>query len=127
MNAFNEIREICHEAAYELFQNGALLIDVCEDDELRTLGTNITDALHIALSDFDHRYREVPTDREVIQACRAGGRSMHATAFFVNHGYSRWVNMKKGMAKWVALGLPTMGDKRSHRSVGNCCSGGSCC
>ena len=62
------------------------------------------------LSELEQRYAELPTDRPLILACQNGSRSLRATYYLMNKGYTNVTNMKFGMARWVARGFPILGD-----------------
>ena len=124
-----EVKEICPTTSQEWVKNGALLVDVREKDEVDALSYGVPDCMHIPLTEFEDRYTEIPRDRDVVVVCRSGGRSLRATAFLVNHGYSRAVNMQHGMIRWAQKGFPTKGDTSvvlgNDNSAG--CSSTSCC
>jgi rhodanese-related sulfurtransferase len=47
------------------------------------------------------RYGELPTDRDIIVLCAAGGRSAQAAAFLETKGFTRVFNMLGGMGAWT--------------------------
>lgn len=123
------IQEICPTTTQRWLAEGALLVDVREADEVAQLAYDVADMMHIPLSEFETRYAEIPQDRNVVMACRGGGRSLRATYYLANHGYdtAKVVNMKHGITRWVQKGFPTKGDTSSVLDAGGCCSSGSCC
>lgn len=118
------VKEICPITTQEWVKNGALLVDVRELEEVAELSIDVTNLMHIPLSQFQERYNEIPKDRDVVLVCQAGGRSLRAAGFLVNHGYTKVVNMQHGLMHWVQKGLPTKGDTSSllGSSTGSCCA-----
>lgn len=85
-------------------QNGALLLDVREQneyDEERIAGAQL-----LPLSELMARFDELPKDREIIAQCRSGKRSAQATDFLRSQGYDV-TNMEGGILRWKAQNLPT--------------------
>jgi rhodanese-related sulfurtransferase len=129
------VKEICPTTTQEWIKNGALLVDVRENDEVATLSYDVPNLLHIPLSDFENRYQEIPTDHDVVMVCRSGARSLRAAGYLKHKGYDRVVNMQHGIIRWVQKGFPTKGDTQSvlpTQNSGSCCTpsaGGSssCC
>lgn len=122
------VPEICPTTSQSRLKTGALLVDVRESDEVEQLAFDVQKLLHIPLSEFEDRFKEIPTHHEVILACKSGGRSFRATAFLMHHGYSQVVNMKHGLIRWVQKGFPVKGDpKFVLNDQGDCCSNSSCC
>jgi rhodanese-related sulfurtransferase len=70
------IEEINLEKMHELIDEGAVLIDCREDEEVEE--GMIPGAIHVALSVLHESQDEIPTDKEVIFYCRSGKRSMKA-------------------------------------------------
>lgn len=80
------------------------LIDVREAWEYRN--GHAQGAVNIPLSEFQRRFSEVPTDRDVLFICQMGGRSMQAAQFARAQGNTRGVNVGGGTEAWQAQGLP---------------------
>lgn len=122
------VSEICPTTTQNRLKAGALLVDVRENDEVEQLAFDVPELLHIPLSEFEDRFEDIPTQREVILACKSGGRSFRATAFLMHHGYTQVVNMKHGLIRWVQKGFPVKGDpKVVLNDQGDCCSNSGCC
>jgi rhodanese-related sulfurtransferase len=104
--------EICPTTTRVWIKRGAILVDVREKSEVAELAFDVPNLIHIPLSEFEDRYTELPLNQEMVIACRAGGKSLLATSFLVNHGYDpiKVVNMKHGMVRWAQKGFPTIGD-----------------
>ncbi len=123
------VKEICPTTTQQWVKNGALLVDVREQDEVEQLAYDVPHLLHIPLSEFEERFAEIPRDQEVVMVCRGGGRSLRAAGFLVNHGYAHVVNMQFGLERWVQRGFPTKGDTSSflNKPTSSCCSTPGCC
>lgn len=121
------VKEICPTTTQVWVQNGALLVDVREKDELETLVYDVPNIINIPLSDFENRYGEIPKDKDVVMVCKTGQRSLRAAGFLVNHGYTHVVNMQHGIVRWVQKGFPTKGDATGITSDSSCCSTSGCC
>ena len=121
------VKEICPTTTQKWIENGAILVDVREKDEVESLAFDVPKIITIPLSEFEDRYKEVPKDKEVVIVCKTGGRSLRAAGFLVNHGYDKVVNMQHGIVRWVQKGFPTKGDTKSVTGDDSCCSTSSCC
>lgn len=125
--------EICPTTTQQWVANGALLVDVRERDEVAEAAFDVPNIINIPLSEFEERWQEVPTDRDVVMVCRSGGRSLKATYFLMNHGYTRVVNMSKGILRWQEKGFPMKGRiPTAQPASGGCCGttasqASSCC
>lgn len=131
-----EAREVCPTTSQRLLKEGALLVDVREPDEVAQVGFAGCDVVNIPLSQFEDRWQEVPRDRDVILACAEGVRSLKATYFLMYQGYDRVMNMKPGIARWVARDFPITGSAEAveaSATASSCCGGSaattasSCC
>lgn len=92
-----------HEAD-RLVSEGAILLDVREDDEWAA--GRAPGAVHIPLGQVGDRHGEL-ADGLVVCICRAGGRSATAAAQLAQAG--RQVrNVAGGMQAWEAGGLPVV-------------------
>ena len=122
------VKEICPTTTQQWVKDGALLIDVRENDEVAELSYDVPNLLHIPLTQFEERFNEIPKNKPVVMICKSGGRSLRAAGFLVNHGYDNVVNMQHGIIRWVQKGFPTKGDTTSVLgSGGDCCSTSGCC
>lgn len=124
------LNQICPTSSQAWIRHGALLLDVREYDEVKTLAFDVPNILHIPLSEFEERYNQVPHHQEVLVACETGDRSLRATNYLIHHGYDNRLvfNMKHGITRWVQKGFPTIGDKsfiEKGEIGGKCCGGGS--
>ena len=101
------VKEISNDLAQQYLEDGALLVDVRELNEVAEIAYDVKNILYIPLSEFEARFSEIPTDADVIMACRSGARSQRATEFLMHNGYSKAVNLLGGIIGWSAKGLPT--------------------
>lgn len=122
------VKEICPTTTQEWIQRGALLVDVREQDEVKQLAFDVPELLHIPLSEFENRFREIPQNREVVLVCKSGGRSFRATGFLMHYGYDKVVNMEHGIVRWAQKGFPLKGNPEvALGNQGDCCSNSGCC
>ncbi|MGL4610391.1 MAG: rhodanese-like domain-containing protein [Trueperaceae bacterium] len=98
-----------HEAKTRI-DNGALLVDVREQNEFDDV--RIPGSVLVPLSEFQTRYEELPKEKEIVMQCRSGARSGQATEFLLTNGYSNVVNMAGGILAWHGAGLPTESGKK---------------
>lgn len=112
-------------------EEGALLVDVRERDEVAALAFDVPDVVHIPLSEFERRFAELPRERELILACAGGQRSLKAAYYLIYQGYPRVANMEDGMTKWLRKGFPVKAGNGIASAAGCCTSAGtvgeSCC
>lgn len=129
MEASQKIKQICPTTALERVKNGALIVDVREQDEVNLLSFDVPYIINIPLSEFDLRFQEIPKDKNVVTVCKGGGRSLRAAGFLINHGFEHVENMQNGIVKWVEKGFPTKGNATDILSNGgtDCCSTSGCC
>ena len=106
----DEAKEVCPTTTQSMLKQGYTLVDVRERDESARLAFDVTGLIIMPLSELEQRYAELPTDRPLILACQDGSRSLRATYYLMNKGYTNVTNMKFGMARWVARGFPILGD-----------------
>ena len=96
--------------ARALLEEGAVLLDVREDDEWDA--GHAPDATHVPLGDLAaaHERGDLPSDdRRIVAVCRSGGRSAAATQALRGAGYDA-VNLEGGMRAWASTGLPVVTD-----------------
>ena len=119
-----EAKEVCPTTTQGLLQQGALLVDVRERDEIARLAFDVPGVIVMPLSELEQRYAELPTDQPLILACLDGSRSLRATYYLMNKGYDQVSNMKFGLKRWVARGFAIKGDPGSlaqEPPVTGCC------
>jgi rhodanese-related sulfurtransferase len=101
------VPEVSATEGAELVEEGAVLLDVRNDDEWAA--GHAPDAQYLTLGELVARIGEVPADRQVVVICRSGSRSARAVELLAAHGYDA-VNVFGGMQAWAAAGLPVFTD-----------------
>jgi rhodanese-related sulfurtransferase len=91
--------------ARRLLSEGAMLLDVREDDEWEA--GHAPDAVHLAMGLVSERAGELPTDRTVVCICRVGGRSGAVALALAGAGYDVR-NVDGGMLAWEQAGFPVV-------------------
>lgn len=102
-----ELRNVDVNEALELSAQGALLLDVREDDEWRS--GRAPEAVHVALAELPDHLDALPRDRVIVCVCRSGGRSSRARQFLVEQGFEV-VNLAGGMQAWASAGENLVAD-----------------
>ncbi len=74
------------------------LMDVRQPEEY-THG-HLNGAILIPLGELRDRYRELPTDQEIIVYCHSGGRGSVALRTLLKLGFDDVKNMKGGISAW---------------------------
>lgn len=121
------VKEICPTTTQKWVKEGALLVDVREENEVAQVAFDVPEIMNIPLSEFEDRFKEIPQDRNVVLVCQNGGRSLRAAGFLVNHGYENVVNMQYGMNRWLERGFPAKGNTKPASEGSSCCSTTGCC
>ena len=111
-------KEIFPTEAFSKMQQGALFVDVREKSELDAEAYDVPDLLHIPLGELEHRFAEIPRDRDVVLVCRGGGRSLHALHFLIGQGYVNAINMKQGILGWMHAGFPVHKNNKLTKNMG---------
>ena len=119
------IKEVCPTSTQELIQRDYLLLDIREVFEVEQLSLDVPRILYIPMSSLEERIHELPKDEKVIVVCTTGERSKRVISYLQYHGYSNYINMKKGIEKWVQKGFPTKGDT-SYIPSHTCCGDSHC-
>ena len=102
-----ELREITVDEARTLLDEGALLLDVREENEWDA--GHAAEARHIALSEVPDYVDSLDKDRLIVTVCRSGARSARAGQFLLEQGF-RVVNLDGGMLAWASGDQPLVGD-----------------
>ncbi len=102
----NRIAEVTPEQAQRLLGNGAVLIDVREDDEVAQ--GSPPGALRISKGYLELRIEDaVPdTGRPLLVMCAAGARSLFAAEALLQMGYQDVRSVAGGFNRWKNEGLP---------------------
>lgn len=100
-----DVPEIDIAEAARRLDAGTPVIDVREPDEYED--GHVPGAPLIPLGDVADRADEVPTDREVLIICKAGGRSRKAAEVLRARGVDA-VNIAGGTMAWIEAGHPVV-------------------
>ena len=101
-------RRLSVQEAYEMQQEGALVVDVRRPDEW--VSGHVKGALHIPVDDFLGRAEaELPKDKDLLFICAAGVRSALAAemAAALEFDTSRLYNIEEGTPAWLQAKLPS--------------------
>ena len=102
-----EVPEVTPEEAGALLREGAVLLDVREQEEWDA--GHAPAASHVPMREVPARIAEIPSDRRVLAICRSGGRSRAVAEELIGAGYDA-VNVAGGMRAWAAADLPVETD-----------------
>lgn len=74
------------------------IVDVREEEEVAE--GMIPGAVHVRLGELPHRYDELNKEDHHVLVCRSGRRSMKASEFLKDNGFSNVTNLEGGMLSW---------------------------
>ncbi|WP_347862525.1 rhodanese-like domain-containing protein [Salimicrobium sp. PL1-032A] len=74
------------------------VVDVREDEEVEE--GMIPGAVHMKLGDLPYRYEELNKADHHVLVCRSGRRSMKASEFLKENGFTSVTNFEGGMLSW---------------------------
>lgn len=100
------MKEVTPDAAQVLMKQGALLVDVREQNEYDEVHADGAELL--PLSELETRYAELPKDRPLLMICRSGARSARAGEYLLANGYDDVTNVTGGTLAWVEADLPAV-------------------
>lgn len=100
------LKEASPVAAQKLIADGALLVDVRENNEYAEIHAD--GARLLPLSELEARYTELPTDQPLVMICRSGARSARAGEFLLQNGFNDVTNLSGGTLAWDEAGLPVV-------------------
>jgi len=86
-----------------------LIVDVREPAELLMIGA-IEGVVNIPVGQLALRAEELPADKStpIVCVCQSGGRSLEATHYLQQLGYSNVRNLAGGTGAWMKSGLPVV-------------------
>ncbi|MGA2969487.1 MAG: rhodanese-like domain-containing protein [Acidimicrobiales bacterium] len=102
-----QIRILDVQGATNALAEGAVLVDVREDDEW--LAGHSAHAIHIPLAELPDHLAELPHDQLIVCVCRSGHRSLRAANFLAEGGFAA-ANLEGGMTAWDLAGEPLVAD-----------------
>lgn len=103
----SRIEDVDVARAMDLMREGALLLDVRENDEWEAGHASV--ARHVPLSSVPDVIEDLPRDRVIVCVCRSGGRSARAAQFLAEQGFDV-VNLDGGMTAWHAARAEMVAD-----------------
>ncbi len=80
--------------------DSVFLLDVREQSEHDIV--HLEDAQLIPLNTLPHHLDSLPSDQEIVVYCHHGQRSLYATAFLHQNGYTKAKNLIGGIDQWAA-------------------------
>lgn len=122
-----EAKQICPTSTLRKINEGALLVDVRNAEEVAKVSFDVPKIINIPLNELESRIDEIPKNQEIVMVCLNGAQSLKTTYFLMNAGYENVYSMKNGIIKWASKGFPIKGDINSLELVTNCCSNSGCC
>ncbi|MDP3444981.1 MAG: rhodanese-like domain-containing protein [Ignavibacteria bacterium] len=105
--------------AYELCQQGAILIDVREAYMNRFKMFDVDEIIFCPKTLLEQLYIDFPKEKALIFIDAAGIHSKEAVLFLIEKGYENVVNVAGGLVEWERDGLPLKIDT-SERLSGSC-------
>jgi rhodanese-related sulfurtransferase len=90
--------------AYEMYQNGAFVLDVRTLEEWNEF--HAPNTMLIPLDQLASRLNEVPRDRRIVVVCRSGNRSQQGRDILLGAGFQQVTSMTGGLNVWRANGFP---------------------
>lgn len=100
------ITQLTPKDAHKHLQDGAILLDVREPDEVGELSCDISNVIYLPMSQFQNQIQTLPKDKEIITICYSGARSYVATQILNASGYPSALNLAGGILAWKEEGLP---------------------
>ncbi|MDA3780442.1 MAG: rhodanese-like domain-containing protein [Bacteroidales bacterium] len=113
------ILHVSPKEASELCQQGAIIVDVCEDYMGRFKMFDVEELIFCPKSILEDSYLDLPKNKPLIFADAVGLRSKEAVLFLKDQGFENIANMAGGMVEWERKLLPVKIDKSEHLT-GSC-------
>ncbi|MBC7871188.1 MAG: MBL fold metallo-hydrolase, partial [Chitinophagaceae bacterium] len=98
-----QIEQIAPQTAYELQQEGVMILDVRGVSEREEI--HIPGSIFIPLGQVTEKMNELPHERTIITQCGSGIRSQIIASLLEGRGY-HVLNLEGGMEAWQKAGLP---------------------
>ena len=100
-----EVPSVTPIEAVDMIAEGAMLIDVREQDEWDT--ERIPGATFLPMSQINAWYGDLPRDRSVIVQCNSGNRSANIVNALMNQaGFDNLYNLSGGIVGWKFQNQP---------------------
>jgi rhodanese-related sulfurtransferase len=104
--ATEQALEISVDQAYQMYQDGAFVVDVRTQEEWDEY--HVPNVPLIPLDELPNRLNEIPKDEEILVICRSGNRSQEGRDILLQAGYNA-TSMAGGVKEWYAKGYPIEG------------------
>lgn len=101
-----QVKQISPSEAKNQIENGSILLDVRELDEVEQLACDVQNILIMPMSELQENYTQLPKDKEIITVCYSGARSYRVAEFLMYQGYEKVSNMSGGILGWQMDGFP---------------------
>jgi len=100
--------QVSVEEAHQLYDEGALLIDVRTEEEYASF--HIPETLSIPLDVLEDQLQYLPTNLDLVVVCRTGNRSADGREVLLEAGFLRVTSMDGGVIDWAEAGFPLEGN-----------------
>lgn len=97
----------CTEALKEL-KDGAVLIDVRGNQEIKNCAFDVPKVIAIPAFNIHTIFNELPKDRKIIVADTEDEKSWRGTIALQNNGFRNVAFLEGGMKEWLLMGLPVI-------------------
>lgn len=92
--------------AFELYKNGAIVVDVREEFEFADKGISGDRVFNFPISSFDELCMQIPANTEVIIVCVVGLCSEKAAEILISKKFKNVHIVQGGILAWSDEGLP---------------------
>jgi rhodanese-related sulfurtransferase len=113
------ILNISPKEAFNLCNQGAVILDVREEYLNNFKNFDIPSVLFLPKSQIEQKYISLPKDKHLIIADTVGLRSKEAAQFLKEKGFQKIANMAGGIVDWERDGLP-LKTNLNERLSGSC-------
>jgi len=98
--------EVNVDQAYQMYQSGALIIDLRTQQEWDEY--HAPNTLLVPLDQLSNRLNQIPKDRQIVVVCRSSNCSQAGRDILIAAGYNA-ASMNSGLQEWFAKGYPIEG------------------
>ncbi len=101
-----ELKRFSPREAYAAYMRGGVLVDVREPEAVANKTVDINHLVTLPMSEFDHRFNELPHNRPLVLVSRVGNASNTAAKILLQNGFSDVAVVDGGLTAWEDEGLP---------------------
>ena len=106
----NDSSVVCTTQARQQALSGEVwLVDVREAADAAALALDLPGVIHMPWRELPARWRELPTDRDLVTVCLDGRHSGEAARFLRDRGLDRVTPMRGGLLLWMQKGYAVAG------------------